>query len=135
MTYAVEDDVVYLGGSPKEREFPLAQIQAIMVAQDKVVNDFLPKEYIPDEEGYATIVKFANYLAAVEVRKEWIDIGNKIPGYLKEIEAAKLSLEAGFPDDESIDDDGANFMYSDMPVVDYIYMSPYFHGGSRVGYV
>lgn len=133
MTYAVEADVIYLGGSPKEREFPLAQIQAIMVAQDKVVNDFLPKDYEPDEEGYATIVKFANYLAAVEVRKEWIDIGNKIPGYLKEIEAAKAELILGFPDDES--EDGANFIYSEMPEVDYIYMSPYFRGGSKYGYV
>jgi hypothetical protein len=126
--YAVEADVVYLAGSPKEREFPIAQIQAIMAAQDEVIDDFLPKEYVPDEEGRATIVNYANHLAAIEVRKQWWDKGRRIPDMLKELENLRAKIEAGFPEDSS---DNANFIYSDLPEIDYIYMSPYFFGGSK----
>jgi hypothetical protein len=126
--YAVEADVVYLAGSPKEREFPIAQIRLIMAAQDEVIDDFLPKEYVPDEEGRATIVNYANHLAAIEVRKQWWDKGRKIPDLLKEAERLKGVIREGFPTDE---DDGANFIYSDLPEIDYIYMSPYFYGGSK----
>lgn len=130
--YAVESDVVYLAGSPKEREFPIAQIRLIMAAQDEVIDDFLPKEYVPDSEGRATIVDYANHLAAIEVRKQWWDKGRRIPDLQKELTDLRAKIEAGFPDDDST---GSNFLYSELEEVDYIYMNPYLFGGSKVGYV
>lgn len=128
MVYAVETNVVNLAGNPKEREFPIAQIRKIMEEQDKVIDDMLPKDYEPDEDGYATIVKYANHLAAIEVRKQWWDRGNQLPQMIKDAEDLRLKIIAGFPKD---DESGAAFIYSEMPEVDYIYMSPYFYGGSK----
>lgn len=128
VTYAVELDVLNLSGNPKEFEFPIAQVREIMSDSDKIVNDFLPREYTDTDEGYETVVKLANYIAAVEVRKQWYDIGNKIPGYLKEIENAKAEISKGFPEDST---DGAVFSYSEMPEIDYIYYNPHFLGGAK----
>lgn len=127
--YAVETDVLNLSGNPKEFEVPLAQVQIIMGNADKIVNDFLPRVYTSEDEGYATVVRLANYLAAVEVRKQWFDAGKKIPGMLKEIEDMKVEIAAGFPEDS-----GSNLIFSDLPQIDYIYMNPYVFGGEKQGW-
>ncbi|MDR4491388.1 MAG: hypothetical protein R2685_10885 [Candidatus Nitrosocosmicus sp.] len=124
--YSVEEDVLNLAGNPKEFEFPLDHVHEIMASSDKIVNDFLPRIYTSDDEGYATIVRLANYIAAVEIRKQWYDIGNKIGQYLKEIESMKVEIAAGFPEDSS--DGGTNILFSEMPPVDYIYYNRYVYG-------
>ncbi len=128
VTYAVEIDVLNLSNNPKEFEFPIAQVREIMTKSDEIVDDFLPREYIVGEEGYETVAKLANYIAAVEVRKQLYDIGNKIPSYLKEIENTKAEIAKGFPEDST---DGAVFVYSEMPEIDYIYYNQYFLGGAK----
>ena len=129
--YAVQNDVLNLAGNPKEFEFPIAQVQVIMANADKIVNDFLPRVYTSSEEGYATVVRYANYIAAIEIRKQWFDAGKKIPTMLKEIEDMKAEIAAGFPEDNN---SGSNLVFSEPAEIDYIYMNPYVFGGSKRGW-
>ena len=129
--YAVENDVLNLAGNPKEKEFPLDQVHIIMQNADKIVNDFLPRVYTPADEGYATVARLANYIAAIEIRKQWFDAGKKIPTMLKEIEDMKAEIAKGFPEDNS---SGSNLVFSEPAEIDYIYMNPYVFGGAKRGW-
>ncbi len=126
-TYANEEQVRNLAGNPEEEEFPTSRIQEIMTEQDKNVDHELPRVYAPTDIGYQMVVQLASYLAAIEIRKEWFDIGNKIPIYEQKVAELREQLKTGLPEA----DYGGNLIFSDIPEIDYIYYSDYFLGGKK----
>lgn len=126
-TYANETQVRNLAGNPEEEEFAGARILEIMIEQDRIVDDELPRVYAPTDIGYQDVVQLASYLAAIEVRKEWVDLGHKIPEFLEKVEQLREKIKTGFPEAAY----GGNLIFSEVPEIDYIYYSPYFLGGSK----
>lgn len=126
-SYAVYDEVYNLGGKPKETEFAQVKIEAIIANQNSIVNDELPRVVQPNEVGYEWVSQLANYLSAIEVRRQWYDFGNKIPDYLKQVAALRDKIKTGFP--ESPHDTG--LIFSELEEVDYIYYNPRSLGGSK----
>lgn len=125
--YAVYAEVHNLSGSPKESEFTAAEIENIIENQNKIVNDELPRVVQPNEIGYEWVSQLANYLSAIEVRRQWYDLGSKIPDYLKQVAMLREKIRTGFP--ESTHD--TNLVFSELDEVDSIYWSPRAMGGSK----
>lgn len=125
--YAVYAEVYNLGGRPKESEFAQAKIEAIIANQNSIVNDELPRVVLPTDIGYEWVSQLANYLSAIEVRRQWYDLGNKIPDYLKQVAMLRDKIRTGFP--ESTHD--TNLVFSEMDDVDYIYYNSRSLGGSK----
>lgn len=129
-SYAVESRVISLAGSPSEDEFPLAKIQEIITATNQKVDDELPTTYEPTDIGYTDVVDLANLLAAIEVRKEWYDIGKKIPSMEKDANDLREKLRKGYPESSK----NTGLIYTELPQIDDIYWSPRFLGGDLYGY-
>ncbi len=125
--YAVYDEVKNLSGSPKESEFSQAEIEAIIANQNSIVNDELPFVFEPGDIGYEWVVELTNYLSAIEVRKQWYDLGNKVPAYERHVADLREKIKQGFPES----DKATGLVFSELEEVDYIYMSDRFLGGSK----
>lgn len=125
--YAVYEEVHNLSGSPKESEFTEAEIRAIMANQNSIVNDEMPFVFNVGDIGYEWVVELTNYLSAIEVRKQWYDLGNKVPAYERHVNDLREKIKTGFPESER----STGLVYSEIEEVDYIYMSDRFLGGSK----
>lgn len=125
--YAVYDEVYNLGGKPKESEFPQSKIEAIILNQNSIVNDELPRVVLPTEIGYEWVVQLANYLSAIEVRRQWYDFGSQIPDMLRHVSQLRDKIKVGFP--ESTHDTG--LLFSELEEVDYLYYNSRALGGSK----
>jgi hypothetical protein len=124
--YAVYSEVHNLSGSPKESEFSQAEIEAIIDNQNAIVNDEMPFVFQSGDIGYEWVSELANYLSAIEVRKQWYDLGNKVPEYEKHVKDLRAKIAEGFPES----DKASGLVYSDLVDVDYLYFSPRSLGGS-----
>lgn len=124
--YAVYNEVWNLGGKPKESEFSQAEIEAIIANQNSIVNDEMPFVFEEGDIGYEWVVELTNYLAAIEVRKQWYDLGGKIPTYQRHVDDLRKKIREGFP--ESTKD--TSLVYSEIEEVDYLYYNPRAFGGS-----
>ena len=124
--YAVYEEVHNLSGSPQESEFSQAEIESIITNQNSIVNDEMPFVFEEGDIGYEWVVELTNYLAAIEVRKQWYDLGNKIPLYERHVEDLRKKIREGFPESEK----DTSLVFSELDEVDYLYYSPRSLGGN-----
>jgi hypothetical protein len=87
MGLAVKSAVLFLVGSPSEREQEKMDVDATITQADGIVYDITRKDdWVPDDYGYDLAVNAANKWAASELLLKFNDPKNRAPVFQKDFE-------------------------------------------------